>query len=76
MSKHDKQSEKKHPAKPHGFVRVLSSILSGALGVQSSKRREEDFTSHSPWAYIAAALFFTAGFVLTLILIVNWVLSG
>ncbi|OEY67679.1 DUF2970 domain-containing protein [Marinobacter sp. X15-166B] len=72
----DEQSDNKHPPRPGGFGRVFASILSGALGVQSSKRREEDFASHSPWPYLAAALLFTAGFVLTLVLIVRWVLSG
>ena len=79
MNSRDDQTTDSHPtkpAKPPGFGRVIRSILSGALGVQSSKNHEEDFASHSPWAYIAAALVFTAGFVATLVLIVKWVLSG
>ncbi len=65
-------------AKPKGpgVLKVMQSILAGAFGVQSSKRQEEDFSSHSPWPYIAAGILFTAGFVVTLILVVRWVLSG
>ncbi len=63
--------KKKHP----GILKILQSILAGALGVQSGKRQEEDFASHSPWPYIIAGVIFTAGFVVTLLLIVNWVVS-
>lgn len=65
-------SKKKGP----GVLKVMQSILAGAFGVQSSKRREEDFSSHSPWPYIVAGILFTACFVVTLVLVVNWVLSG
>lgn len=62
--------------KPPGLLKVFQSVLAGALGVQSSKRHEEDFTSGSPWPYIIVGIVFTAGFVVTLMLIVKWVLSG
>ncbi|MDC0661838.1 DUF2970 domain-containing protein [Marinobacter sp. SS21] len=58
-----------------GVLKVMQSILAGAFGVQSNKRREEDFASHSPWPYIAAGVLFTVGFVATLILLVQWVLA-
>lgn len=69
----DKQTTRK---KSPGVFKVMQSILAGALGVQSDKRREEDFSSHSPWPYIIAGVLFTAGFVITLILVVRLVLSG
>lgn len=59
-----------------GLLKVMQSILAGALGVQSSNRHQEDFESGSPWPYIIGGILFTAGFVVTLILIVNWVLAG
>jgi len=59
-----------------GVFKVMQSILAGALGVQSDKRREEDFSSHSPWPYIIAGILFTAGFVIALIVVVKLVLSG
>lgn len=59
-----------------GVLKVMQSILAGAFGVQSDKRREEDFSSHSPWPYIVAGILFTAGFVVGLIVIVNLVLAS
>lgn len=63
------------PANP-GVLKIMQSILAGAFGVQSDKRRQEDFASHSPWPYIIAGVLFTAGFVVGLILIVQAVLAG
>ena len=65
------KSAKKAKAGP-GVLKVMQSILAGALGVQSDKRREEDFSSHSPWPYIL----FTVGFVVTLVVVVKLVLAG
>lgn len=59
-----------------GVLKVMQSVAAGALGVQSSKRREEDFGSHSPWPYIIGALLFTGLFIGTLVLVVQVVLSG
>ncbi len=58
------------------MLKIMQSILAGAFGVQSDKRRQEDFSSHSPWPYIIAGLLFTAAFVVGLILIVQAVLAG
>lgn len=66
------QQKRKGP----GVLKVMQSILAGAFGVQSDKRREEDFSSHSPWPYIIAGVLFTASFVVGLILIVNLVLAS
>jgi len=59
-----------------GVLKVMQSIMAGAFGVQSDKRREEDFSSHSPWPYIIAGVLFTASFVVGLIVIVNLVLAS
>lgn len=64
------------PKKGPGVLQVMQSILAGAFGVQTNRRREEDFATGSPWPYIIAGILFTAGFVLTLVLIVKWVLAG
>lgn len=66
------QAKRKKP----GLLKIMQSILAGALGVQSSNRHQEDFESGSPWPYIIGGILFTAGFVVTLILIVNWVLAS
>ncbi len=59
-----------------GFFKVVQSILAGALGVQSSKRREEDFESASPWAFIVGGLIFGGLFIGGLIILVNVVLTS
>jgi len=71
----DSGAGKRTPANP-GVLKIMQSILAGAFGVQSDKRRQEDFASHSPWPYIVAGVLFTAGFVVGLILIVQAVLAG
>ncbi|WP_150913411.1 DUF2970 domain-containing protein [Marinobacter halotolerans] len=70
--KTDQPERKKGP----GVLKVLQSVLAGALGVQSDKRREEDFSSHSPWPYIIAGIIFTAGFVIALVVVVKIVLAN
>lgn len=68
----DKQPRQQGP----GVLKVLQSVLAAAFGVQSGKRHQEDFSSHSPWPYIIAGILFTVGFVVMLALIVSWVLAG
>ena len=72
------EAEKRDEKKPRGpgVLKVMQSILAGAFGVQSDKRREEDFSSHSPWPHIIAGILFTASFVVGLIVIVNLVLAS
>ena len=59
-----------------GVLKVMQSILAGALGVQSSKRHQEDFANPDPWVYIVGGLLFTALFIGGLILLVNVVLTS
>lgn len=76
----DEKRQDESPVKPvkkgPGVFKVMQSILAGALGVQSDKRREEDFSSHSPWPYIIAGILFTVGFVVALVVVVKLVLAG
>ncbi|MDV3503619.1 DUF2970 domain-containing protein [Marinobacter sp. M-5] len=71
-------TEGKDDQKPKGpgVLKIIQSILAGAFGVQSDKRRQEDFSSHSPLPYIIAGLLFTTGFVVTLVVVVKLVLSA
>ncbi|WP_323750892.1 DUF2970 domain-containing protein [Marinobacter sp.] len=71
----NKADENKKPRNP-GVLKITQSILAGALGVQSDKRRKEDFSSHSAGPYIIAGLIFAGLFVGGLILVVNLVLAG
>ncbi|MGO1461021.1 MAG: DUF2970 domain-containing protein [Marinobacter sp.] len=70
------QKDKNKKPQGPGVLKVMQSVAAGALGVQSSKRREEDFGSHSPLPYIIGGLLFTALFIGTLVLIVQIALSG
>ncbi|MDX5299812.1 MAG: DUF2970 domain-containing protein, partial [Gammaproteobacteria bacterium] len=63
------------PRKRPSLRQVIVSVLGGALGVQSSKQREADFQSTSPWPYIIAGLLFTLLFIGILIVIVSWVVG-
>ncbi|WP_237056721.1 DUF2970 domain-containing protein [Microbulbifer sediminum] len=58
------------------FGQVVLSTLAAAIGVQSSKNRERDFSSGNIKAYIAAGIIFTALFVSALVLIVKLVLGN
>ncbi|BES71570.1 hypothetical protein RE428_25880 [Marinobacter nanhaiticus D15-8W] len=62
------------PRRP-GVFKVIQSILAGAFGVQSDRRREEDFSSGSPLTYIVAGIVFVLVFVVTIALVVQWVIS-
>lgn len=57
---------------------VLGSVLASMFGVQSNKRREEDFTHGKPSQYIIIGLAVTTVFVLTIWGVVSLVmrLSG
>jgi uncharacterized membrane protein YidH (DUF202 family) len=73
----DENNEPTNPRrKGPGVVKVLQSVLAGAIGVQSGKRQEEDFSGHSPWPYIIAGIVFAVGFVVTLVVVVQLVLAS
>ena len=74
-NKNNKDNEENKPGSA-GVLKIMQSILAGALGVQSDRRRQEAFSSHSPVPHIVAGLLFTAVFVGGLILVVNLVLAG
>jgi hypothetical protein len=62
------------PQKPN-FLQVVSSILSAAIGVQSTENRERDFTSGSAKTYIIGGVIFTVLFVLAITTVVKLVLK-
>jgi hypothetical protein len=55
---------------------LLQSVLAAALGVQSNKNRERDFTEGNPGAFIIAGVLFTAVFVAGVLVVVQLVLNG
>jgi len=59
-----------------GAVQVLKSVLAAALGVQSSRRFEQDTRARSAGPFILLGLAGTALFVLALIAVVRLVLRA
>jgi len=59
--------------KPPGLKALIQSVLAAALGVQSSKNRERDFTDGKASHFIVAGIVFTFLFIATVATIVNLV---
>ncbi len=62
-------------AKPPSLLAVLGSVLASMFGVQSNRKREEDFTHGKPSQYIVIGLFATVVFVLTIWGVVSLVMK-
>jgi hypothetical protein len=58
----EKENEKKAPS----LFSVLGSVLASMFGVQSNRKREEDFTHGKPSQYIIIGLLVTLVFILTI----------
>lgn len=58
-----------------GFLDIVKSTLAAAVGVQSNKNRERDFTHGNIKVYIIAGIVFTLLFLATVIGVVQLVLS-
>jgi len=58
------------------WLQVFGSVFAAAFGVQSEKNRERDFSKGNIWVFAAAGIVFTAGFVLTVWLVVKLVLAN
>ena len=56
------------------LLQVMASVLASMFGVQSNKRREQDFTHGKPIHYISIGLLFTVLFVLFISALVKLVL--
>lgn len=66
-------NDEKQP-KPLTFRQMLQSVLAGALGVQSGKNRERDFSQGKPSHFIVLGVGFTAAFALVILGVVKLVL--
>ena len=60
--------------KPPTFWQMVHSVLAAALGVQSNKNRQRDFTHGKPVHFLLLGLIFTALFVVMLFGVVQLVL--
>ncbi len=72
----DDTDREQYPAEKLGFFQVVGSVLAGALGVQSSKNRQRDFSQNSVMPFIVGGIIFTVLFVGTIALLVKLVLSS
>ncbi|MGE6606507.1 DUF2970 domain-containing protein [Halomonas sp. NPDC076908] len=51
---------------------IVRSVLAALIGVQKNQRREEDFTSGRPAAFIITGVIITLMFVLILMMLANY----
>ena len=58
--------DKKDAARAPSFIDVLGSVLASMFGVQSNRKREQDFTHGKPSQYIVIGLLVTVVFMLTI----------
>lgn len=56
------------------FLQVMLSVMAAAIGVQSDKNRERDFSQSSPMPFIIGGLIFTLVFILSIVGVVMLVL--
>ncbi|TNG03018.1 MAG: DUF2970 domain-containing protein [Gammaproteobacteria bacterium] len=68
-------SQDSDKARSQSFFSVLWSVLASMFGVQSNRRREEDFTHGKPSHYIIIGLLVTLVFVLTVWAVVQVVMK-
>ncbi|PTB88668.1 DUF2970 domain-containing protein [Pseudidiomarina aestuarii] len=55
---------------------ILMSVLAALFGVQTEQNRQRDFANGNPAVYITVGVIFIVLFVVSLLLIVNWVLPA
>ena len=67
--------DKKDAARAPSFIDVLGSVLASMFGVQSNRKREEDFTHGKPSQYIIIGLIVTVVFMLTIWSVVSLVMK-
>ena len=67
--------DKKDAARAPSFIDVLGSVLASMFGVQSNRKREEDFTHGEPSQYIIIGLIVTVVFMLTIWVVVSLVMK-
>ena len=70
--------ESKNSDKPSGlpFWKVMLSVIQASFGVQNSANKERDFKEGKVLPFIIAAVLFTLLFILTIVGVVNLVLTS
>ena len=67
-------NESKETRRP-SLGRIFLSVIASMFGVQSTRRRQEDFSTGSPWPYIVVGLVMTVVFILSVWFVVKMVLK-
>jgi hypothetical protein len=67
--------QKGNSSKAPSLFDVLGSVLASMFGVQSNRKREQDFTHGKPYQYVVVGLLVTVVFILTIWGVVSLVLS-
>ena len=67
--------EKKDPSATPSLLDVLGSVLASMFGVQSNRKREEDFTRGKPSQYVVIGLTVTIVFILLIWVVVSLVMK-
>ena len=65
----------KHEGRAPSLLSVLGSVMASMFGVQSNRKREEDFTHGKPSQYVIIGLLVTVAFVLTIWGVVSLVMK-
>jgi|TARA_B110000908_G_scaffold138224_1_gene164239 hypothetical protein len=71
----DEQSVAEEHGKPPSLLQVIASVLAAFFGVQSSKNKERDFKHGNHKVFILVGVAMTFAFLLTVVAVVQIVLS-
>jgi hypothetical protein len=61
--------------KKSSMGQIIGSVFAAMMGVQSDKNREKDFAASNAKSYIIAGVIFTILFIVTIVTVVNVVVS-
>lgn len=77
MSESKPTEEQNEPEKEQrGTLRLIMSLLAGAIGVQSNKNRERDFQEGDFKKFVMGGLIFTTLFIVILVAVARLAISG
>lgn len=74
----EKEASEQPQPTPHkpGLLQIVGSVLSAAIGIQSSKNQQRDFQHGRARNFIIAGIVFVVIFVATVFTVVSVVLKG
>lgn len=69
------ETKENTPKAKVGLLSLILTVMAAAIGVQTKKNLEKDFSQSSPVPYIIAGVIFTILFMCSVIFVVSLVLS-